>query len=239
MTPNEREQLEALLPWHAARTLSPAEAKRVEEALASNQELARHFALVREEMAETVAVNEALGTPSARALDKLLAAIDADQARYPRAALGGILARFLARLSPRTLAWSAAIAGLVIVLEAGAIATFLIGQRDVTYETASVPPPAAPLRSAARGVTHEAASAPAPAAPTALANAATGFHVLVRFAPDASAADVTRFLEANKASVVDGPKPGGLYRLRVAAGDKAEVVKVMQANKLIGFIAPE
>ncbi len=143
MTPNEREQLEALLPWHAARTLSPAEAKRVEEALASDQELARHFAFVREEMAETVAVNEALGTPSARALDKLLAAIDADQARFPRAALGGILARFLARLSPRTLAWSAAIAGLVIVLEAGAIATFLIGQRGVTYETASVPPPAA------------------------------------------------------------------------------------------------
>ena len=219
MTPNEREQLEALLPWHAAGTLSPAEAKRVEEALASDQELARHFALVREEMAETIAVNEALGTPSARALDKLLAAIDTDQARYPRAALGGILARFLARLSPRTLAWSAAIASLLIVVEAGAIATFLMRQPEVSYKTASAPPPmpaAAALRSGARD-----------------------FHVLVRFAPTASAAEVTRFLEDNKASVVDGPKPGGLYRLRVAAGDKDAVVKAMQDNKLIGFVAPE
>src|SRR2546423_1022836 len=43
-----------------------------------------------------------------------------------------------------------------------------------------------------------------------------GSFAIVRFAPQASAADVTRFLADNKVSVVDGPKPGGLYRIRIA-----------------------
>ena len=43
---------------------------------------------------------------------------------------------------------------------------------------------------------------------------------LVRFKPQASAADITKFLADNKATVVGGPAAGtGLFRLRVA--DKA------------------
>jgi hypothetical protein len=38
----------------------------------------------------------------------------------------------------------------------------------------------------------------------------------VRFIPGASAADITRFLEGYHASIVDGPKLGGLYRVRIA-----------------------
>ncbi len=215
MTPNERQELETLLPWHAAGTLDPVDAARVEAALASDQELARHFAIVREEMAETIHLNEALGSPSPRALDKLLAAIDADPARRSRATFGAGIARLFAALSPRAVAWSAAVAALVIVLQAGVIATMLSAPREATFGTASAPAPAA---------------------------RAGGAHVLVRFAPDASIADITRFLETNKASVVDGPKPGGLYRLRVSAGGKdelASVVTTMQASKVVGFVAPE
>ena len=242
MTPNERQELETLLPWHAAGTLGPVDAARVEAALASDQELARHFAVVREEMAETIHLNEALGSPSPRAFDKLLAAIDAEPGRAPRTGFGGGFSRFFAALSPRTLAWSTAIAALVIVLQVGVIATMLTGDRAgprrATFETASAPQ-------------ESSLSAPAPApassglatgvAPTSAASGAAS-HVLVRFAPDASIADITRFLETNKASVVDGPKPGGLYRLRVNAGGKdelASVVATMQASKIVGFVAPE
>jgi hypothetical protein len=62
--PSEREQVEALLPWHAAGTLSRREADRVERALAGDRELARQFELVREEFYETIHLNESLGTPS-------------------------------------------------------------------------------------------------------------------------------------------------------------------------------
>jgi anti-sigma factor RsiW len=243
MTPNERAELEPLLPWHAAGTLSPADAARVEAALAADPELARHFALVREEMSETVRLNEALGVPSARTRDALMAAIDAEARRYPRAAAGAWLARLLASLSPRSLAWAGGVAALVIVVESGLLATLLVGERGASYETASVPPAAQPsttqesasvARSAQRGITLE--PAPAPLA------AQAGSHVLVRFTSSATASEITQFLDANKASVVDGPKPGGLYRLRVAADGKdefARIVASMRGSKLVGFVGPE
>src|SRR5262245_63603555 len=80
----ERQDIEALLPWHAAGTLSRRDADRVEQALAADRELARRYELVRQELAETTRLNETLGTPSARAMEKLFAAINAEEARAPR-----------------------------------------------------------------------------------------------------------------------------------------------------------
>ena len=62
----EREEIEALLPWHAAGTLSRRDAQRVETALEEDRDLARQFDLVREELGETIHLNETLGAPSAR-----------------------------------------------------------------------------------------------------------------------------------------------------------------------------
>ena len=66
---------------------------------------------------------------------------------------------------------------------------------------------------------------------------------MIGFAPQASAADVTKFLEAHKAAIVDGPKPGGLYRIRIAQAalpksDLAAIVKQMQdESKIVRFVA--
>ena len=102
----EREDLEALLPWHAAGTLNRRDAERVEQALAGDRELLRHFNLAREELNETIHLNETLGAPSARAMEKLFAAIDAEPARRAKVSfdLTGRLASFIASFSPRTLA---------------------------------------------------------------------------------------------------------------------------------------
>ena len=62
----ERLRIEFLLPWYAAGTLSRSESDRVEKALAGDVELARRYALVLEELADTIMLNEALGAPSAR-----------------------------------------------------------------------------------------------------------------------------------------------------------------------------
>ncbi|MGB9066527.1 MAG: hypothetical protein WCC80_24545, partial [Pseudolabrys sp.] len=53
---------------------------------AEDSELARRYELVREELAETIRVNEMLGAPSARAMEKLFAAIDAKEASATRCA---------------------------------------------------------------------------------------------------------------------------------------------------------
>src|SRR5262245_29246448 len=83
----ERHEIESMLPWHAAGTLDRCDAERVERALAEDGELAQRYELVREELAETIRLNESLRAPPARAMEKLFAAIDAEEARAPRTRL--------------------------------------------------------------------------------------------------------------------------------------------------------
>lgn len=210
------DEIEELLPWHAAGTLSRREAERVEEALKRDPELARRYDLVREELGETIHLNETLGSPSARALDKLMRQIDAEPKRAARSFnLGARVSEFFASLSPRTLALSAAAAAVAILLQAGLITSVMLNQPTAGhYQTASAP-----------------ATAQAP-----------GAYALVRFAPTASAADITKFLSSHKLGIVAGPMPGGLYRLRIAdaSAPQAELdkrIKTLQADKVVGFIA--
>jgi hypothetical protein len=213
---HEREDIEALLPWHAAGTLSRRDAQRVEEALRSDRELARQYELVREELAETIRLNETLGAPSARAMERLFAAIDAEaprrQSRFSLD-IGSRIAEFIAGFSPRALAVAASAAAIAIVLQAGVITAVLVGDES-RFGTAS------------HGTAEEF-------------EGATAF---VRFSPQSTAAEITRFLQANKV-LLDGPKLEGLYQIRVVAGEKskeelARIVKQMQQDKLIISVFP-
>jgi anti-sigma factor RsiW len=78
ITKHERDEIETLLPWYAAGTLSRTDADRVEQALGADSELAQCYETILKELAETIYLNEALGAPSARAMEKLFAAIDAE-----------------------------------------------------------------------------------------------------------------------------------------------------------------
>jgi len=209
--------IEDLLPWHAAGTLSRRDAQRVEEALARDPELARRYALVRDELAESIHLNETLGAPSARAMEKLFAKIDAEPARRESVSrgLGSRVSDFFARLSPRTLAWSASAAVVAILLQAGLLAGVMLKEtKTAGYETASAP----------------------------TTNPGVGAFTLIRFAPQATSDDITKFLEANKLSIAAGPMAGGLYKVRVAVtgipkGELARIVKKLQEDKVVGFIA--
>jgi hypothetical protein len=75
------------------------------------------------------------------------------------------------------------------------------------------------------------------------ASAPTGVTIVaVRFAPQASAADITEFLDAYNASLVGGPRPAGFYRLRIgeAAMPQEELAKLvdrMGREKVVEFAA--
>jgi len=216
MTDEDRSEIEDLLPWHAAGTLSAAEAQRVEAALAADPELARRYTLVREELAQTIALNEALGAPSPRALDALLAKIDAEPGRRPVRAADPLarIGAFFASLAPRTLAWSAAAGALVLLLQAGVIGGFILKEKTPGgYQTASE------------------TGKPA----------AIGATVFIRFAPQANAAAITQFLRINKLTIAGGPSAGGLYLVRVAPAklppaDLQHLVDRLQQDKVVGFI---
>lgn len=212
----ERQEIEELLPWYAAGTLSRRDAQRVEDALANDPELARRYALVREEFGETIHLNETLGAPSARALEKLFAKIDAEPERRQAVSLnlGSRIGEFFASLSPRTLAWSASAAAIAILLQAGLLADIMLKETKTGYETASAP----------------------------TTDPGVGAFTLIRFAPQASSDDITKFLEVNKLSIAAGPMAGGLYKVRVAVtgipkGELANIVKKLQQDKVVGFIA--
>lgn len=215
--PDEPGEIEMLLPWHAAGTLNARDARRVEEALARDPELAKQYAVIREEYAETIHLNESLGAPSVRAMQKLFAAIDGEPVRRPslssRISTG--VAQFFTSLSPRTLAWSATAAAVALLLQAGVIGTVLL--KGQTYQTASLSmnekPAAAPM-------TRE------------LAAGGTPPRALVRFAPDAKMADINALLDNYQAVVVGGAN--GLFRLQFGgkAMSKDEVTSLM--SKLRG-----
>jgi hypothetical protein len=66
----------------------------------------------------------------------------------------------------------------------------------------------------------------------------------VRFNPQATAADITKFLADNKASIVSGPAGGnGLFKLRVAdrqlpSADLTVLAKKMADSPVIGLAVP-
>jgi len=208
------DNIEALLPWHAAGTLNRRDAERVEAALAGDRELAQRYDLVREELGETILLNETLGAPSARAMQKLFAAIEAEKAprRRPSFNLSGRIAEFLAGFAPRTLAYSATAAAIVLLVQAAVIGSVMVDQFGSTgYQVANIP-------------------------------TTDGSFATVRFAPQATAVEISAFLEANKASLVDGPKRG-LYTIRLAVTGlpKEEIAKIFKRmqdqSKIVELIA--
>ena len=208
---DDRQEIESLLPWHAAGTLSRRDAERVERALAGDRELARRFDLVREELAETIVLNESLGAPSARALEKLFAAIDAEGAMIRKTSFSFDLrtkvSEFFAGFAPRTLAFASGAAALVILLQAGVIGSMLL-KTDNGYGVAST--------------TVKVESV----------------DLYVSFAPKVTTEDLTKFLRAHDAWIVDGPKGPGTYRVRFKADgapkeEMQRVLKDMQQSRSI------
>ena len=217
-------EIEALLPWHAAGTLSARDSRRVKAALLRDPSLARQYAAIREEYAETIALNESLGAPSARAMQKLFAAIEAEPVRKPSVSINisARIAEFFSGLSPRTLAYATAVGAVVLLLQAGVIGAILAKQQTGSFQTASLSGPAETItRSLAPN---------------------TGPRAFVRFAADARVSDITAFLDAHQASIIDSTT-GGLFRLQF--GDKpmsrqevAGLMTRLQNEKIIQLAAP-
>ena len=222
----EPSEVEMLLPWHAAGTLNARDARRVDEALARDPGLAKQYAAIQEEYAETIHLNESLGAPSARAMQKLFAAIDGEPTRKPSVSfdISARIAGFFAKLSPRTLVWSASLGALLLLLQAGVIGAVLMTKQNASFQTASVSP-----------------NAPSPGAPItrALGPETPPPRALVRFAPDARVADITALLDNYQASIIDGAR-GGLFRLQFAnramgRDEFAGLMRKLQNEKIVSL----
>jgi anti-sigma-K factor RskA len=213
----ERQEIEALLPWHAAGTLSRRDRERVERAIASDSELARRLTLVREELQETIHLNESLGVPSSRAMEKLFAAIEAEGPPAPARRsfdLVGRVSSFLSGFAPRTITYAAAAATIAFFLQSAILTGVLMKDQAET--------PANPQ--------------------LASANTPSSAHAMIRFSPQATMAEIISFLNAHGAEVVDGPNRNGSFNIRFtgepSSGDIVKAVQRMQSEtKVVEFIA--
>jgi hypothetical protein len=217
----EFDPVESLLPWYASGKLAPEELQRVEKALAEMPELQRRYALILEERAAVAALNEGLGAPSPRSREQLFARLESAGAEAPKRqlGLGDWLAGRFSSWQPRSLALAGMAAASVAMIEAGVLATMFLGapRQGTTYETASV---------------------------SEKSSGGQCVFLLLAIAPEATAAQILRFLETYKASFVDGPAAGGIFRIRLcdksltANGPSAIVAAMRKESGIARFVAP-
>lgn len=221
---SEREEIETLLPWYVVGTLTEPEMKRVAAYIARHPEFQSQLDLVREEMAETAASNEALPTAPAGALGRLMEQVQAEPT--PRlAAIGqagrGLwqgLADMFTLSAPQAVRWATATAAVVILAQAVALGVLLSERSGDGYETASGHRP----------------SATTPA----------GTRLLVQFKPTANAGAIATLLTEFGAEVVGGPRPGGAFVIRIsekllAEGEKnAIITRMKMKSDVVGLVLP-
>ena len=210
VTAKDYAEIEELLPWYATGSLSEEDRRLVENALENDDTLVMRLELVREEMVETTSANEQLNSPGADTFAKMMDMIDAEPAppRSLRSTLRGFLASvddLFTDLAPATVRMGAALAAIVIVAQGIIIGSSYMGRDTTRYQTASGGGPV---------VSWE------------------GTYALVKFSGKARAGDIARYLSGLNASIVDGPKPGGLYRVKLSG----KTLSAEQREKLIAAL---
>ena len=175
--------------------------KAREEAIGLAQDISSH-GLAESMKSWTVVVTDDGG---AEVLTVPLSGIGARKPPAARAE-GRLVGRGIAKLNSRigrgAVLWIVAAAALAVVAQA-TLTIPRLAPESGSYQTASALPSAAAANE--------------------------GAAVSVRFKPQASVADVTRFLEAYAATLAGGPLPGNLYRLRIGDANlsQAELAKVI------------
>ncbi|MEJ2118668.1 MAG: hypothetical protein P8Y36_12570 [Alphaproteobacteria bacterium] len=220
------DEIETLLPWYVEGTLGAETVARVEAYLAAHPEMQRALALIAEERHETIAANECLSVPSAAARDRLMAALAAEEAASAPAPAAALALSLWQRMKAAWVAilpegvspvgaFSGLAAAAVIAVQSVVLAILIAGG------------------SPSSGGGTRLASGPE-------ADVITGADFWVRFAKDATASDITAHLKPLGAVIVDGPKPGGLFRLRILnpADNKALMNKLRARRDIVVFVAP-
>jgi anti-sigma-K factor RskA len=212
---SERDEIEAMLPWYVTGRLDARERARVERYVREHPEAQAHLALVREESDATVTANEAIRAPGREALDRLRASVAAAPRRQSLGAAFGQLANrfgdWIAGLAPPQLALAAAVAALLVMLQAAAIGALVLERAGApTYQTAG--------GEQATGETVE---------------------LLVGFADTATMGEIAALLKQLDAVVVDGPR-AGLYRLRLPdEGDEgSKAIEVLLQSGKVTTVLP-
>jgi hypothetical protein len=184
----KRDEVEMMLPFYVTGQLDHAEANEIDEYLKHHPDVARQLDLIRAERESTAAGNAIYASRPARSFDRVAAMIGKAPARPARSAGWGLdwIRRLFAMPSSPTLGFVGAAAAIVILLQAATIGTLVVAQYPGIFGTAGG---------------NETVDA--------------GTTVVVRFADDASAAAIADVLSGLGVKIIDGPRGGKLFTVRI------------------------
>ena len=228
-------EIEKLLPWYAKGLLDSDDQQKVEAYLDANPEMRMQLDLIAEEDAAIEQQHNALAPPAPGGLDRLMADIDALEAREAPVAHAvgqaskagtGIVDYFkslLASFSSPGMQFAGVAAALVIVAQAVFITSMMQGD------------PGEPGAASGGKGTFKTASGPEQTVEV------KGAKFLLAFKKDAKMDDVAKLLKSQSARIVAGPKAGGFFEIvideaKLPEGGTKAVLDALKARKdLIGF----
>lgn len=215
---SEADEIAALLPWYVTGKISSADRAKVDAYLSAHPEARRQLAVAREEADVIFAADADMEVPYA-ALDKLKASL----ASNPSMRIASAKASFMDRVSEVFSGFGTAFtprqlafASMTAALAIGILAGMLAG-----------PLTSSPQYSVA---SNDAA-------------VTKGTYALVGLQAAAPAATLSAFLGENGFAIVDGPRKGGIYRIRVSQdvlneqAAEAARAKIKARGDLFSFVS--
>ena len=190
-----RDEVEMMLPFYVTGQLDHAEADEIDDYLKHHPDVARQLDLIRAERESTAAGNAIYASRPARSFDRVAAMIGKAPAQPARSAGWSLdwIKRLFAMPSSPTLGFVGAAAAIVILLQAATIGTLVVAQYTGIFGTAGG---------------NETVDA--------------GTTVVVRFADDASAAAIADVLSGLGVKIIDGPRGGKLFTVRLGPKSMSE-----------------
>jgi anti-sigma factor RsiW len=214
-TKMKRDEVEMMLPFYVTGQLDHAEANEIDDYLKHHPDVAHQLDLIRAERESTSAANAIYASRPARSFDRVAAMIGKAPAQPARTASSPLdwIKRLFAMPSSPAFGFVGAAAAIVILLQAATIGALVVAHYPGIFTPAGGP-----------------------------GTVDAGTTVVVQFADNASAAAIADVLSALGVKIVDGPRGGKLFTVRIgpktmSEGERTRVITALRArNDVIVFV---
>ncbi len=202
-TVSEREDIEMLLPWYVTGKLDASDRAKVDAYLTRDPAMRHQMALIQDEQTASISANEAIVAPRTLTVERSMQAVAAKTSLGTRQAASGFLGVVRAWFDhPSARGVRYAAIAAAAVFVLQSATIGALISQSQTYTTASG------------------------------TNAAEGATVIVKFRDEVSVQSIAAALAQRDMTIVDGPKTGGTFVVRLGAGTISQAERQQRISDL-------